>query len=381
MSTREWHVDELQLPCSSSLSLSSDLHRLVATSDLQQMMQHIGSSTGTFLEQSGQRSRSNRGTPGILAQWGLSQSEVDRWMRENAADPRSDRLQSSTSSRSSEMTQKGVSAEPAAPRRSAPQIWPLAAAEQVELAAPILPPAGRSVLQPADLSGVEHLQHFESRVRQVAQQVAALRIESQRLRGDVRVDQRRLDAAERLLALTGSSSLLGRADSGGSQRTTGDPPQTSSMSPVRKSRHVSREVMAPTLARLDVLGASSAAAAAVPAAYASTPQDQKQCRAPKAIRRRNHRQDQLSALRRWFYEHASDPYPTPEEKMVLASEVGMEVKQIEHWFTNHRKRHWAKEQAGAPSTAKDDGRLVLLTASAQEREAQVLAKVVPMASC
>ena len=47
-------------------------------------------------------------------------------------------------------------------------------------------------------------------------------------------------------------------------------------------------------------------------------------------RRRNHRQDQLSILRSWFDEHAGDPYPSPSEKVWLAQQVGMEVRQVEH---------------------------------------------------
>ena len=61
-------------------------------------------------------------------------------------------------------------------------------------------------------------------------------------------------------------------------------------------------------------------------------------------RRRNHRHEQLNILKQWFDEHASDPYPSPEEKVDLAEAVGMEIKQIEHWFTNQRKRHWDKQQ-------------------------------------
>ena len=64
----------------------------------------------------------------------------------------------------------------------------------------------------------------------------------------------------------------------------------------------------------------------------------------KANRRRNHRLDQLSILKKWVDEHASEPYPSPEEKAELAEQVGMEVRQIEHWFTNRRKRHWDRSR-------------------------------------
>jgi hypothetical protein len=66
-------------------------------------------------------------------------------------------------------------------------------------------------------------------------------------------------------------------------------------------------------------------------------------RLPSRInRRRNHKQDQLNVLTRWFNAHKDDPYPSPEEKFELARMCHMEVRQIEHWFTNRRKRHWSK---------------------------------------
>jgi hypothetical protein len=69
-------------------------------------------------------------------------------------------------------------------------------------------------------------------------------------------------------------------------------------------------------------------------------------------RRRNHKQDQLNVLTRWFNAHADDPYPSPEEKYELARKCNMEVRQIEHWFTNRRKRHWSKPSGIA---SPDDG--------------------------
>lgn len=81
-------------------------------------------------------------------------------------------------------------------------------------------------------------------------------------------------------------------------------------------------------------------------------------RGATGARRRNHRQDQTEILRQWFDDHAADPYPTPNEKAVLAKRVGMEVRQVEHWFTNHRKRHWLKQdqegaQAGSATGSQD----------------------------
>lgn len=61
-----------------------------------------------------------------------------------------------------------------------------------------------------------------------------------------------------------------------------------------------------------------------------------------ATRGRPHKSARVQILKSWFDEHSQDPYPTPAEKEALAFETGMEIKQIDNWFTNHRKRHWAK---------------------------------------
>ena len=45
-------------------------------------------------------------------------------------------------------------------------------------------------------------------------------------------------------------------------------------------------------------------------------------------RRRNIRGAQLDVLRRWFDEHIADPYPSAEEKAMLALEAQMELRQV-----------------------------------------------------
>ena len=57
-------------------------------------------------------------------------------------------------------------------------------------------------------------------------------------------------------------------------------------------------------------------------------------------RRNNHSTTQHGTLLTWFNEHTSNPYPTQAEKEALASQSQLEVRQVEHWFTNRRKRHW-----------------------------------------
>ena len=48
-------------------------------------------------------------------------------------------------------------------------------------------------------------------------------------------------------------------------------------------------------------------------------------------------------LAEWFKYHVQDPYPTTSDKVQLAMEAGLTVKQVEHWFTNQRKRKWRRK--------------------------------------
>jgi len=59
-----------------------------------------------------------------------------------------------------------------------------------------------------------------------------------------------------------------------------------------------------------------------------------------AHRRHNHRAEQKKVLKQWFDRHALDPYPSNDEKIDLAQKANMDVKQVENWFTNRRKRNW-----------------------------------------
>jgi len=132
-----------------------------------------------------------------------------------------------------------------------------------------------------------------------------------------------------------------------------------------------RQVTVPTSSQSTLPPFSASSDASLGPPPPSMPNDNRRKRAP--ARRRNHRSDQLRTLRRWFDDHMDDPYPTPREKAILAIEVGMEVKQIEHWFTNRRKRHWNRPSSPhAMSGEAATGVNALLAASkTSERDSAV----------
>jgi len=55
-------------------------------------------------------------------------------------------------------------------------------------------------------------------------------------------------------------------------------------------------------------------------------------------------QQARTLLKAWFIAHAQDPYPSHEEKINLAREGGISMKQLENWLTNTRGRIWKKMQ-------------------------------------
>ncbi|KAI8612235.1 homeobox KN domain-containing protein [Chytriomyces sp. MP71] len=54
--------------------------------------------------------------------------------------------------------------------------------------------------------------------------------------------------------------------------------------------------------------------------------------------RANFNQNVLDALTGWLKTHREDPYPTPEEKRALAEQCGLNMKQVNNWFINARRR-------------------------------------------
>ncbi|KAK4755867.1 hypothetical protein SAY87_009624 [Trapa incisa] len=50
--------------------------------------------------------------------------------------------------------------------------------------------------------------------------------------------------------------------------------------------------------------------------------------------------DTASVLKAWWQSHSKWPYPTEEDKAKLVQETGLQLKQINNWFINQRKRNW-----------------------------------------
>lgn len=50
--------------------------------------------------------------------------------------------------------------------------------------------------------------------------------------------------------------------------------------------------------------------------------------------------DTTSVLKAWWQSHSKWPYPTEEDKAKLVEETGLQLKQINNWFINQRKRNW-----------------------------------------
>ncbi|GAA0183460.1 homeodomain transcription factor [Lithospermum erythrorhizon] len=61
--------------------------------------------------------------------------------------------------------------------------------------------------------------------------------------------------------------------------------------------------------------------------------------------------DTTSVLKSWWQSHSKWPYPTEEDKARLVQETGLQLKQINNWFINQRKRNW-HSNASSSSTTK-----------------------------
>ncbi|KAF3453024.1 hypothetical protein FNV43_RR03457 [Rhamnella rubrinervis] len=58
--------------------------------------------------------------------------------------------------------------------------------------------------------------------------------------------------------------------------------------------------------------------------------------------------DTTSHLKAWWESHSKWPYPTEEDKARLVHETGLQLKQINNWFINQRKRNWHSNLSSSP---------------------------------
>ncbi|XP_042376559.1 homeobox protein knotted-1-like 13 isoform X2 [Zingiber officinale] len=54
-------------------------------------------------------------------------------------------------------------------------------------------------------------------------------------------------------------------------------------------------------------------------------------------------------LKAWWQSHSKWPYPTEEDKVTLVRQTGLQLKQINNWFINQRKRNWQNNTSSSAS--------------------------------
>ncbi|GER30384.1 homeobox protein knotted-1 [Striga asiatica] len=59
--------------------------------------------------------------------------------------------------------------------------------------------------------------------------------------------------------------------------------------------------------------------------------------------------DTTTVLKNWWQQHAKWPYPTEDDKAKLVEQTGLQLKQINNWFINQRKRNWHTNSQSASS--------------------------------
>ncbi|KAL9151931.1 hypothetical protein ABFS82_11G084400 [Erythranthe guttata] len=66
--------------------------------------------------------------------------------------------------------------------------------------------------------------------------------------------------------------------------------------------------------------------------------------------------DTTSVLKSWWQSHSKWPYPTEEDKARLVQETGLQLKQINNWFINQRKRNWhSNPSSSTPKSKRKSG--------------------------
>ncbi|KAG8374829.1 hypothetical protein BUALT_Bualt10G0036200 [Buddleja alternifolia] len=59
--------------------------------------------------------------------------------------------------------------------------------------------------------------------------------------------------------------------------------------------------------------------------------------------------DTTTVLKDWWHQHSKWPYPTEDDKAKLVEQTGLQLKQINNWFINQRKRNWHANSQSATS--------------------------------
>ncbi|CAI9771759.1 unnamed protein product [Fraxinus pennsylvanica] len=59
--------------------------------------------------------------------------------------------------------------------------------------------------------------------------------------------------------------------------------------------------------------------------------------------------DTTTVLKDWWQQHSKWPYPTEDDKAKLVEQTGLQLKQINNWFINQRKRNWHSNSQNASS--------------------------------
>ena len=62
---------------------------------------------------------------------------------------------------------------------------------------------------------------------------------------------------------------------------------------------------------------------------------------------------QTRILQKWFLDNIEHPYLKTEDKALIAIKTGLEVRQIQGWLTNNRKRKYQKVLQAAKRKHKD----------------------------
>ncbi|CDY13472.1 BnaA03g51900D [Brassica napus] len=71
--------------------------------------------------------------------------------------------------------------------------------------------------------------------------------------------------------------------------------------------------------------------------------------------------DTTSVLKEWWRTHSKWPYPTEEDKARLVEETGLQLKQINNWFINQRKRNWNSSSSTSSTLSKSKRKRMMLS--------------------